>query len=84
MAIPFILLTLPAFVVPRKIIFPPASGFAGQHIFAPHGIDVSTASAFAGLTTYANLPHVHCLAGQDEEVEKYDIAILGAPFDTVG
>lgn len=65
---------------------------------------------FAGLTTFANLPYVHCLAADDEEeeeegeeddddgkknkkekrekkksvgVEKFDIAILGAPFDTV-
>lgn len=62
---------------------------------------------FAGLTTFANLPYVHCLAadeddeeeeGEDDEkknkkekrkkkksggVEKFDIAILGAPFDTV-
>lgn len=68
---------------------------------------------FAGLTTFANLPYVHCLAadeddeeGEEEEeegeeedgkknekekrkkkksvgVEKFDIAILGAPFDTV-
>lgn len=60
---------------------------------------------FAGLTTFANLPYVHCLAaddnGDEEEeegeedkkkkkkkkksvgVEKFDIAILGAPFDTV-
>jgi agmatinase len=26
---------------------------------------------------------VHCLANDGEEVEKYDIAIMGAPFDTV-
>lgn len=63
---------------------------------------------FAGLTTFANLPYVHCLAAEEEEdeeegdeddgkknkkekrkkkksvgVEKFDIAILGAPFDTV-
>lgn len=61
---------------------------------------------FAGLTTFANLPYVHCLAADDDEddeeedegeeedkkkrkkkksvgVEKFDIAILGAPFDTV-
>lgn len=68
---------------------------------------------FAGLTTFANLPYVHCLAADEDEdeeeeeegeegdddgkknkkekrkkkksvgVEKFDIAILGAPFDTV-
>lgn len=36
---------------------------------------------FAGLTTFSNLPWVHCLSS-DNEVEKYDIAFLGAPFDT--
>jgi hypothetical protein len=46
--------------------------------------DIATGSQFKGLLTYANLPYVNCLA--DDEVEhgsKYDIAILGAPFDTV-
>lgn len=65
---------------------------------------------FAGLTTFANLPYVHCLAADEDDeeeeeegeddgrkknnkekrkkkrsggVEKFDIAILGAPFDTV-
>lgn len=66
--------------------------------------DISQAK-FAGLTTFANLPYVHCLAADDNDeeeeeeddekknkkrkkkksggVEKFDIAILGAPFDTV-
>lgn len=67
--------------------------------------DISQAK-FAGLTTFANLPYVHCLAADDDDdeegeeeedeedgkkkkrkkrvgVEKFDIAILGAPFDTV-
>lgn len=43
-----------------------------------------TQAKFEGLATYANLPYVHCLAPEGEEVEKFDIAILGAPFDTVG
>ena len=68
----------------RKISFPPISGYhAQQPVFGQEGIDISTGSVFVGLTTYANLPYVHCLAGKDVEVEKYDIAILGAPFDTV-
>jgi agmatinase len=45
-------------------------------------IDIS-GSKFRGVSTYANLPYVHCLGGKDEDIEKYDIAILGAPFDTV-
>jgi agmatinase len=36
---------------------------------------------YAGLTTFANLPWVHCLS-EDKEVERFDIAFLGAPFDT--
>lgn len=43
------------------------------------GIDI-TGAKFAGLTTFANLPYVHCL--DQSGSEKYDIAILGAPFDT--
>lgn len=73
-----------AMTTAREITFPPTSGFASdQAVFGQAGIDITTGSAFAGLTTYANLPHVHCLAGEEEDVEKYDIAILGAPFDTV-
>ncbi|KAF2249364.1 arginase family protein [Trematosphaeria pertusa] len=72
-----------AMTTAREITFPPTSGFASdQAVFGQAGIDITTGSAFAGLTTYANLPHVHCLAGEEEDVEKYDIAILGAPFDT--
>ena len=37
---------------------------------------------FTGLSTFANLPYVHCLS-QDPNIENYDIAVLGAPFDTV-
>lgn len=67
----------------REITFPPAIGVMSQQILDHGGnIDVTAGPVFAGLTTYANLPYVHCLAG-DDEVEKYDIAILGAPFDTV-
>lgn len=73
----------------REITFPPVSGV--QHPMA--GIDMSASPIFpgldisqamyAGLSTFANLPYVHCLAGEGEDVEPYDIAILGAPFDTV-
>lgn len=67
----------------REITFPPISGFADQQIFGHEKIDIRTGSAFAGLMTYANLPYVHCLAPEGVDVQKYDIAILGAPFDTV-
>lgn len=67
------------------------SGHAGAHEM-PHlhqtfmgddFIDVSTDSEFFGLTTFANLPYVNCLNPDETEAGKYDIAILGAPFDTV-
>lgn len=55
----------------------------GQIPLYDSAIDVS-GSKFRGLSSYANLPYVHCLsAAKDDEVEAYDIAILGAPFDTV-
>lgn len=38
---------------------------------------------FSGLTTYAGIPYVNCLSSSEEPVDNYDIAILGAPFDTV-
>ena len=66
----------------RDITFPPVYGIAGQQILDQRGsIDVTGAN-FAGLNTFANVPYVHCLASEDE-IEKFDIAILGAPFDTV-
>jgi agmatinase len=46
-------------------------------------IDVTTNSEFFGLTTFANLPYVNCLNPDETEAGRYDIAILGAPFDTV-
>ncbi|EFQ86928.1 hypothetical protein PTT_17725 [Pyrenophora teres f. teres 0-1] len=67
----------------REITFPPVSGYASQQVI-PQGFmepDVTQAK-FAGLNTYGNLPYVHCLAPQGQEVEPFDIAILGAPFDT--
>lgn len=68
----------------RDIVFPPVSGFSSeQEILGGYNEPDITQSKFAGLTTYANVPYVHCLAPKGEEVEPYDIAILGAPFDTV-
>ncbi|KAI0517131.1 arginase [Xylaria bambusicola] len=46
-------------------------------------VDILYGSQFNGLNTYARVPYVNCLS--NEEVAngaKYDIAILGAPFDT--
>lgn len=71
--------------VAREITFPPLVGV--QHNFDLSSIDEDldiSVPAFAGLSTFGNLEYVHCLAEGDEHVERYDIAILGAPFDTVG
>ena len=75
-------------VLARDIVFPPVTGVQnpfGTPIDALEEkeiIDIDTL-AFSGLSTFANLPYVRCLTkDEDEEVEKYDIAVLGAPFDT--
>ncbi|EXJ59178.1 agmatinase [Cladophialophora yegresii CBS 114405] len=85
-----LLLVTASFAVARDIIFPPISpaqaklqGHTGQY----HSSITSDKDAFvefekyAGLTTFANLPWVHCLS-PNGHVEGYDIAFLGAPFDT--
>lgn len=68
----------------REIVLPPVSPYLTEQTIlgGNYNQDISY-SKFAGLTTYANLPYVHCLAPEGDEVEKFDIAILGAPFDTV-
>jgi len=70
----------------RDITFPPVAGYqaplANGAVPAYGHIDVSSAN-FAGLTTFANLPYSHCLAKDAAEAGVYDVAILGAPFDTV-
>ncbi|EMD00836.1 hypothetical protein BAUCODRAFT_62269 [Baudoinia panamericana UAMH 10762] len=80
----FIAFTCVAFC--REVTFPPVSGVQHALGYAPDStpnlsLDLSTI-LFSGLATYANLPYVHCLAGDDHPIEKYDIAIIGAPFDT--
>jgi agmatinase len=68
----------------RDITFPPVSGYSSQQIIAHGNLEMDiTQAKFAGLMTYANLPYVHCLAPEGQDVEPFDIAILGAPFDTV-
>ena len=69
----------------REIVFPRLSGY--QNPLGAASVDeivdsndISSAK-FMGLTTFANLPYVHCLSN-DTDVPSYDIAILGAPFDT--
>jgi agmatinase len=91
----YALLALVAGLHAREIAFPPVSGFQrplglNADIMDVPGdsnpLDLSQAQ-WAGLSTYAHLPYVHCLANgsyssSGQAIEKYDIAILGAPFDT--
>ena len=71
-------------VFPREITFPPVAGINPHQASLGIGddVDIVTGSAWSGLTTFANLPYVSCFADRPD-VEKYDIAFLGAPFDTV-
>jgi agmatinase len=81
----------PSAATGREIVFPPVAavqhprfkdGIQGQYrLLTPADDAVSEFEKFQGLTTFANLPWVHCLSSQDD-IGKYDIAFLGAPFDT--
>jgi agmatinase len=79
-------LALAALLEAREIVFPPTSGYQfplGNSL--GFETDDIASPKFNGLSTYANLPYVHCLANStlsSEDIEKYDIAVLGAPFDT--
>ncbi|KAH7069099.1 arginase family-domain-containing protein [Paraphoma chrysanthemicola] len=76
-------LLLAALAGAREIVFPTVSGYTtDQAILGGYNDPDISQPKFAGLMTYANLPYVHCLAADGEEVERFDIAIMGAPFDT--
>ncbi|EPE09045.1 arginase family protein [Ophiostoma piceae UAMH 11346] len=93
-----LLLLLAAVAQAREIAFPPVAaihGAAGGRQVPLHhqtyqssgSIDVDdvdlTVDAMGGLTSFAHLPYVSCFSPQtDAEVGSYDIAVLGAPFDT--
>lgn len=66
----------------REIVFPPTYE-RGQAILGGYNDPDISHAKFAGLDTFANLPYVHCLAEKSDDEEKFDIAIMGAPFDTV-
>lgn len=74
--------------VARNIVFPSLSGISAQAGYLqkmfvrPDDVDIVTGSEYSGLTTFAHLPYLNCFP-ESKEMEKYDIAILGAPFDTV-
>lgn len=78
-----------ATAIAREITFPPVSPQYGAQQY-PIGAagdivgDGPLGMKGYGLTTYANLPYVFCLAeGVNEDVERFDVAFLGAGFDTV-
>lgn len=51
----------------REIVFPPVSGYSThQAIIEGYNTPDISHSKFAGLTTYANLPYVHCLAPEEK------------------
>jgi hypothetical protein len=59
----------------------------GQHPFFVNAenedVDIVSGSQFHGLKTFANLPYLNCFSDEETQNSKYDIAIMGAPFDTV-
>ncbi|KAA8647772.1 agmatinase [Aspergillus tanneri] len=73
-------------ILAREIVFPPVAAIRGpsdQLPLAGHDpVDISTGSQFSGLTTFAHIPYVNCFVDEQAESQAYDIAILGAPFDT--
>jgi len=84
----FLLLCSSSVVVAREIVFPPLAPLQANNGHAQYRSSFNNEKQslvdldkFAGLTTFSNLPWVHCLS-EEADVEKYDIAFLGAPFDT--
>ena len=80
------LLIIPAYA--RDIVFPPVAAVhnpSHQYPLAHENpIDIVTGSQFSGLTTFANLPYLNCFVDDESTTNNnYDIAFLGAPFDTV-
>ncbi|KAI3393262.1 hypothetical protein diail_4521 [Diaporthe ilicicola] len=82
-----------AWQLPRNDIPPEALGYPSrggqQHplAWAPvrdDDIDIVTGSQFHGLKTFGNLPYVNTFSDDEAQRQdaRYDIAILGAPFDT--
>ncbi|PYH68559.1 agmatinase [Aspergillus vadensis CBS 113365] len=78
------LLVIPVYA--RDIVFPPGAAIhnpSHQYPLAHEDpIDIVTGSQFSGLTTFANLPYLNCFVDDESTTNNYDIAFLGAPFDT--
>ena len=80
-----------SFAVAREIVFPRPVPFVNDHeaqqplyTFSDglEDIDITGRDQFPGLTTFGHLPYVQCFI-EDGDTPKYDIAYMGAPFDTV-
>jgi agmatinase len=71
--------------VTREIVFPPVAAVQSNQILLgqEEKVDIVSGSQFSGLTTFAHLPYVNCFVDSEAESTPYDIAFLGAPFDTV-
>lgn len=67
----------------RQISFPPVFEYQNPLLQDDTQIDPFYSQSFRGLTTFANLPFVQGCISNNTEVPSYDIAIIGAPFDTV-
>ncbi|KAI9375963.1 arginase family-domain-containing protein [Aspergillus egyptiacus] len=81
-------LTLAALAIPtlaREIAFPPIAAVQSNQVLLgqqDEKIDIITGSQFSGLTTFAHIPYLNCFVDSEAENTPYDIAFLGAPFDT--
>lgn len=85
-----LLLSLVSLGDTRDIVFPPVFGIdrlPGQKPIGPQSesdddVDLTT-DPTGGLTSFGHLPYVPCFdSTADGDVASYDIAVLGAPFDT--
>ncbi|KAL4778490.1 arginase family-domain-containing protein [Aspergillus varians] len=68
----------------REIAFPPIAGVESSQFLLGQNdkVDIISGSQFSGLTTFAHISYLNCFVDSEAESTPYDIAILGAPFDT--
>ncbi|OAX84849.1 hypothetical protein ACJ72_00777 [Emergomyces africanus] len=68
------------------IVLPPVAAIHGATVQAPLAlddtVDIEFGSQFSGLMTFANVPYVNCFVDSEAQQQRYDIAFIGAPFDT--
>ncbi|KAL5355237.1 arginase family protein [Aspergillus floccosus] len=78
-------LSLLSTALARDIVFPPVAAVLGSSqlpLPSDDPVDIVTNSQYNGLTTFAHLPYVNCFIDKESDSTPYDIAFLGAPFDT--